>query len=274
LEEKVKERTKELEKTNRELIIAKEKVEQSDKMKSEFLHQMSLEMRSPTNAVLSFTNLLREEMLEKLTPDLLEYFDGIDSVGQRLIRTVDLILNVSEMQICTNKPFFGEFDLIKEIISKIINENKKIIENKGLKLNFFSVLSEAVIVGDKYSIYQIFVNLLGNSIKYTKKGDISIDISRNEQGINVSLEDTGVGISEEFMVMMYHPPMQEEKENSRSYEGNTLGLALVKKYCDLNGIGLALVKKYCDLNGIVFTIESKKGVGTKFTLVFTNTKFE
>ncbi|MCK9425703.1 MAG: response regulator [Ignavibacteriaceae bacterium] len=272
LEEKVKERTKELEKTNRELIIAKEKVDQSDKLKSEFLHQMSLEMRSPTNAVLSFTNLLREEMVEKITPDLLEYFNGIDSAGQRLIRTVDLILNVSEMQVSTNKPFFGEFDLLKEIIGKIIIEDKKIIENKGLIFNFSSMLSEAVIVGDQYSIYQIFVNLLGNAIKYTSKGDISINVFKDERGINVSIEDTGIGISEEFMEMMYHPVMQEESEDPNRYEGNRLGLALVKKYCDLNGIGLALVKKYCDLNGIAITVESKKAVGTKFTLVFANTK--
>ncbi len=272
LEERVKERTKELEVKNRELFAAKEKVEQSDKLKSEFLRQMSLEMRTPTNAVLSFTNLLREEMLQKITPDLLEYFDGIDSAGQSLIRTVDLILNVSEMQVSTNKPFFSEFDLLKEIISKVINEDKKIIENKGLKFNFFSALPEAVIVGDQYSIHQIFVNLLGNAIKYTKKGDISIDLSRNELGIKVSIEDTGIGISEEFIEMMYHSSMLEEKDGSMRDEGNNLGLALVKKYCDLNGIGLALIKKYCDLNGIVIKIESNKGMGTKFTLVFTNTK--
>ncbi|MCK9209972.1 MAG: response regulator [Ignavibacteriaceae bacterium] len=272
LEEKVKERTKELEKTNKDLILAIEKTEQSDQLKSEFLRQMSHEMRSPTNAVLSFTNLLREEMLQKITPDLLEYFNGIDSAGQKLIRTVDLILNVSEMQISTNKPFFGEFDLLKEIIGKIMNEEKKIIENKGLKFNFISALPEAMIVGDQYSIYQIFVNLLGNAIKYTKKGDISISISKDEQGINVTIEDTGIGISVEFMELMYNPISLGEMGDSRRNEGDNLGLALVKKYCDLNGIGLALVKRYCDLNGITFTVESKEVVGTKFTLVFTRTK--
>ncbi|MHB1687972.1 MAG: hybrid sensor histidine kinase/response regulator [Ignavibacteriaceae bacterium] len=258
LEEKVKERTKELEKTNIELIAAKEQAERSDKLKSEFLNQMSHEIRSPMNAVLNFANLLKEEMLEKLTPDFLEYFDGIDSASHRLMRTVDLILNVSEMQVGTYKPIFSEFDLLKEIIGKIINENRKIVEDKGLKLNFFSALSEAVIVGDNYSIYQIFVNLIDNSIKYTKKGHVSINVSKNGQGINVSIEDTGIGISEEFLKIMYHPFMQEERGNSRRYEGN--------------GLGLSLVKKYCDLNRIAITVESKKGVGTKFTLFFTYTK--
>jgi len=258
LEEKVKERIREIGKTNIELIVAKEKAEQSDKLKSEFLAQMSHEIRSPMNAVLSFTQLLKEEMLEQLTPDFLEYFDGIDSAGHRLMRTVDLILNISEMQVGTYKPFFSEFDLLKEIIGKIKNENMKIIEDKGLKFNFFSDLSEAVIVGDQYSIYQIFENLIDNSIKYTKKGYISINVTKNEQGINVIIEDTGIGISEEFLKMMYQPFIQEERGYSRRYDGN--------------GLGLALVKKYCDLNKIAITVESEKGIGTKFTLFFARTK--
>lgn len=274
LEEKVKERTKELEETNKKLIEAKEKVEQSDKLKSEFLRQMSLEMRTPTNAVLSFTNLLREEMRQKITPDLLEYFNGIDSAGQSLIRTVDLILNVSEMQESANKPVFSEFDVVGEIINKVMLENRKIIENKGLQFKFTSAIQAAVVTGDKFSIYQIFVNLLGNAIKYTKTGEISIIISNTESGFNISIEDTGIGISEEFIEMMYHPAMLEEKDGAMRDEGKNLGLAIVKKYCDLNGIGLALVRKYCDMNGIVIKIESNKGMGTRFTLVFTGIKVE
>ncbi|MCX6175554.1 MAG: ATP-binding protein [Ignavibacteriales bacterium] len=255
LEEKAKERTQELEKRNIELTAAKEQAEESDKLKSEFLNQMSHEIRSPMNAVLSFTNILREEIIEKLTPDLLDYFDEIDSTGHRLIRTVDLILNVSEMQVSTYELSFREFDLLKEIIGKIINDNMKLIESKGLKFNFFSDLSKAIIVGDQYSIYQIFVNLIDNSIKYTKKGYISINVSKDEQGINVSIDDTGIGISEEFLKIMYHPFMQEDRGNSRRY--------------DENGLGFSLVKKYCDLNRIALTVESKKDVGTKFTLFFT-----
>ncbi len=257
LEEKVKERTKELERRNLELIAAKEHAEESDKLKSEFLNQMSHEIRTPLNDVLSFTNLLREEMVEQVTPDFLDYF-GIDSAGNRLIRTVDLILNVSEMQAGKYEPSFREFDLIKEIIGKIRNDNMSLIEGKGLKFNFFSNLSEAVIVGDQYSIYQIFVNLIDNSIKYTKKGYIAINVSKNEQGINVSIDDTGLGISEEFLRIMYHPFMQEDRGASKKYEANDLGLSLVKRYCDLNKIALK--------------VESKKDVGTKFTLFFTSPK--
>ncbi len=256
LEEKVKERTIELEKINIELMSDKEQVEESNKLKSEFLNQMSHEIRSPMNSFLSFTNILREEIKEKLTPDLLDYFDGIDSTGHRLIRTVDLILNISEMQVGTYEPSFREFDLQKEIIEKIINDNLKLIQDKGLKFNFFSNLSEAVIVGDQYSIYQIFVSLIDNSIKYTKKGSISIYVSKNEQGINVTIDDTGMGISEEFMKIMYHPFIQNDRENYKKF--------------DEIGLGLSLVKKYCDMNRIALTVESKNDIGIKFSLFFSS----
>jgi two-component system, sensor histidine kinase and response regulator len=258
LEERVKERTKELEKTNIELIAAKERAEQSDKLKSEFLNQMSHEIRSPMNAVLNYSDLLKQELLEYLTPDLFEYFKGIDSAGRQLIRTVDLIMNVSEMQIGAYKPDDSCFDLLKVVIDKIKAENKIITEEKGIHFNCSTSLSEAMVVGDQYSINQIFVNLIDNSIKYTKKGGITIYITKNEPGIKVSIEDTGVGMSEEFMKTMYNPFVQEEKGNTRKYDGN--------------GLGLALVKKYCDLNRISIEVESEKNAGTKFTLLFTRLK--
>ncbi len=241
-----------------ELIISKEKAEQSDKLKTEFLAQMSHEIRSPMNAIISFANILREELDEKITPDLKEYFDGIDSAGHRLIRTVDMILNSSELQIGTYEPIFTEIALLGEIITRIENDFNIPLTEKGLKYNFISNINEAIVHGDKYTIYQLFVNLVDNAIKYTKQGSILMKVEKNEQLIKVSIEDTGIGMSEEFMTKMYLPFTQEERGYSRSYEGS--------------GLGLSLVKKYCDLNGITIEAESKKGIGTKFTLIFTEKK--
>ncbi|MDP3581180.1 MAG: HAMP domain-containing sensor histidine kinase, partial [Ignavibacteria bacterium] len=257
LEEKVKERTSELEKRNIELLAAKEQAEESDKLKSEFLNQMSHEIRSPLRDVLSTANSYRDDLAELIKPDFIDYF-GIDSTGHRLIRSVDLILNVTEMQAGTYEPSFTEFDLVKDIIKKISNDNINLIEDKGLKFNFFSSLSDAMIVGDQYSIYQIFVNLIDNSIRYTNKGYISINVSKDEQKIIVSIDDTGIGISEEFLKIMYHPLMHAERGNSGRYVGN--------------GLGLSLIQTYCDLNRIALTVESKKDVGTRFTLFFTSPK--
>lgn len=242
--------------------IAKELAEHSNKLKSEFLAQMSHEIRSPMHSVLSFANLLRSDLGKDLTPDYLEYLDGIDSAGHRLVRTVELILNASEMQVGTYEPTFIKLDLINDVFEKIKNNYKKLIDKKGLVLNIFSNISEAVVVGDEYSIYQMFANLIDNAIKYTTNGSISVTIStaeqEQEQGIKVTIEDTGIGMSEEFMSRMFQPFTQEDRGYSRRFDGN--------------GLGLALVKKYCDLNRIAITVESTKGKGSKFTLIFTDTK--
>ncbi len=239
-----------------ELIRAKEKAEKADKIKTEFLAQVSHEIRSPMNAIVCYAYLLKEDLTGKITPELIEYLDGIDSAGRRLIRTVELILNASEMQIGTYEPSFVEFGLVNEIIERIKADFKSQIEEKGLIFNFYSDVTDAVIFGDKYSIYQIFVNLLDNAVKFTDEGAITIKVERSEnnQDIYVIIEDTGVGMSQEFIDQTFQPFTQEDEGYSRKYEGN--------------GLGLSLVKGYCDLNKITLEIQSKKNTGSRFKLIF------
>ncbi len=241
--------------TEQELIKAKEKAEQSDKLKTEFLAQMSHEIRSPMNAVMSFASLLRNELNSTLTTECTEYFDGIDSAGRRLIRTVDLILNSSEIQIGTYQPTFDDVDIIGEVIQSILKDYTKLFQEKDLKLIFYSNISECFVNVDRYSINQIFVNLIDNALKYTMQGsfEISAETDEHYSRIKITLKDTGVGMSEDFINNMYEPFTQEDRGYSRRFEGN--------------GLGLSLVKKYCDLNKISISVESNKGVGTKFTLI-------
>lgn len=239
-----------------ELIEAKEKAEKSDKLKSEFLSQMSHEIRTPMNALLNFTNLLRGELKKNLTAETIEYIEGINSSGQRLIRTVDLLLNVSEVLAGTYKVTFLEIDLVKEILDKIKNEYLGLAKEKGLQFNLVLNSSNSQITADEYSIYKIFENLIDNAVKYTTEGAVTIKVEKNNFDLKVSIEDTGIGISEEFMSNMFKPFTQEDSGYSKKYEGN--------------GLGLTLVKKYCDLNGIEIEVKSRKQIGTKFTLTFKN----
>lgn len=255
LRRKVKEKTHQLEKALREVITAKDKAEKSNKLKSEFLAQMSHEIRSPLNVILNFTGLIETDLKDSVRTETQSYFKYIESAGRRLIRTVDLVINASEMNLGTYEPTFLEFGLIEEIITKIKNDYKKPIEDKGLEFKFSCNISEAKIWGDKYSVYQIFVNLIENAVKYTMHGYISLTIDRdNNNDIKVSIEDTGIGISKEFMETLFEPFMQEERGYSRRYEGN--------------GLGLSLVKKYCDMNGASISAESEKGSGSKFIVTF------
>jgi PAS domain S-box-containing protein len=242
-----------------ELIIAKEDAEKSARLKTEFLAQMSHEIRSPMNIVLSFASLLKEDITGKIDIPLNEYFDGIESAGRRLIRTVDLILNVSELQVGAYDPDLVNINLLTDVFDPLKSEFVNIAQKKGLELNIFSTIDGPVIYGDKYSINQIFVNLIDNAIKYTHEGYINVTISKNENHqITVIVEDSGIGISKEFIDTIFEPFMQEERGYSRKFEGSGLGLTLVKKYCDINSAEIKVV--------------SEKGAGSMFIVTFIKTK--
>jgi len=240
-----------------ELIRAKEQAEKSNKLKTEFLAQMSHEIRTPMNAIISFTDLLKDGYFENLTQELSEILNSISTSGKRIIRTVDLILNASEMQIGSYQPTFKKINLEKRVLDIIQTEFSIPARQKELQLIFKNNITSPIIIGDSYSINQIFTNLIDNAVKYTEAGSVSVLIDRDkENNIFVSVSDSGIGISAEYFPFLFEPFMQEERGYSRRYEGN--------------GLGLSLVKKYCELNGIKVTVESKKNEGSRFTITFTN----
>lgn len=242
-----------------ELIKAKDRAEKSDRLKTEFLQQMSHEIRSPMNVTISLSNLIKDEVCNKVDPEVLEYFEGIDMAGKRLIRTVDLILNTSEMYVGTYEPTFTEVDIFEEALKHLKLEFHSFANKKGLEFVLSSNVSEPRVTCDKYSVSQVLGNLIDNAIKYTHEGKVEIIVDQNsDNNVLVTVADTGIGISKEFMEKLFEPFTQEERGYSRRYEGN--------------GLGLALVKKYCDLNNAIIEVESEKGRGSKFTVTFLNSR--
>jgi PAS domain S-box-containing protein len=238
-----------------ELIAAKNDAQKADRLKTEFLAQISHEIRSPLNIIINYSTLLKEYFDENSDPDIFEMFNGIDSAGKRIIRTIDLILNLAELQ--TNSYDFApkEFDLFEDVLQMLIIEYRNNAKKKKIDLEFSLNTDNAKVFVDEYSISQVFANLLDNAIKYTEKGKISVNINRNKNNeLCVEISDTGIGISEEYLPNLFMPFRQEEQGYSRKYEGN--------------GLGLSLVKKYCELNNADISVKSSKGNGTKFTVTF------
>jgi PAS domain S-box-containing protein len=240
-----------------ELTSAKEKAEESNKLKSEFLAQMSHEIRSPMNAIINFMNLAREDLGYQFTSDVSEYFDGADAAGKRLVRTVELILNVSEVNVGAYQPTWQKIDIIEEIWRQLQSEYSSIAKQKGIEFSMEYCVSSVTVYGDKYSLNQILANIIDNAIKFTEKGSVKVYLKNNiENNIEITIEDTGIGISEDFLKHIYEPFMQEKRGYSREYEGNGLGMPLAKKYCEINNINIDIV--------------SAKKKGTKVTLTFQN----
>lgn len=241
-----------LQNTMDELVEAKTKAEKSDRLKTEFLAQISHEIRTPLSSLLNSASLLYQLNKDAIDTNQAEIYDIIKSSSKRIIRTIELIIQMSEIQTGSYDYSPKTFDLIREILKPIYNEFSIQPEAKKLQLSSNYEHSSIMIKADKNSINQVFVNLIENALKYTEHGFVKIDARKNDTTAFVSVIDSGVGIKEEYIPNLFKPFSQEEGGYSRRYEGN--------------GLGLALVKKYCDLNNATIDVKSKKGEGTEFVV--------
>jgi len=237
------------------LLESKERAENSEKLKSEFLAQMSHEIRTPINTILSFSSLLKSELYNLVSEDLRQSFSLMERAGKRITRTIDLILNMSEMQTGTYEPSKRNFDLFSHVVEPLYFEYRGVAQTKGVLLTLKKSESNYELQADEYTVSQIFSNLLDNAVKYTDKGKIELKLKRlKNKNIVVEIIDTGVGISKEYLPNLFRPFSQEEQGYTRKFEGN--------------GLGLALVKRYCEINNADIQVQSNKGKGTKFKITF------
>ncbi|MBU1100830.1 MAG: PAS domain S-box protein [Bacteroidetes bacterium] len=237
------------------IIAAKEEAEKSDRLKSEFLAQVSHEIRTPVNTILSFSGLISEELDDIMPEDLRPSFGIMSNAGRRIIRTIDLILNMSEVQTGTYEPLMKEIHLFDDVLYDLYLEYLSAAKEKELSLIIHNHVNSSLVIGDEYTVSQIFNNLINNAIKYTHRGRVEINLGRDsEKQLFIEISDTGIGIAKNYMPNIFEPFSQEDQGYTRRFEGN--------------GLGLALVKKYCELNHAQIFVESVKGKGSTFRIVF------
>lgn len=243
----------EIKRVQRELVEALKKAEESDRLKSAFLAQMSHEIRTPLNVILTSIPLIADEISSD-DEDLKIILDSVKSAGKRLQRTIDMILSMSSVQSGNYKATFEKFDIVFDL-KKMVNEFKSLSDDKGLKLKFTQSEDTAFIIADRYTVNQVFQNLINNAIKYTLKGYVEVYVKnlKNEK-VKIEIRDSGIGMSEEYLQKMFMPFSQEDTGYKREFEGN--------------GLGLALVKKYIELNRAEINVESEKNIGSVFSVVF------
>jgi signal transduction histidine kinase len=229
------------------------KAEESEKLKSHFLAQMSHEIRTPLNAILGLTSIIHDELKDKISPDLMKMFSSIDNSGRRLYRTIDLNLNMALVMTSGYKCSFQRLDIIP-IINQLTMEFRHYAREKNLSYSFEETLGGSLIYADAYSFTTVMQNLLDNAIKYTRQGSVSVTAAQAGSGyISVTVKDTGIGMSQEYMEKLFHPFTQEIMGYSRPFEGN--------------GLGLALSKRLLELNKGDIRVHSIKGTGTEVTIL-------
>ncbi|MBI5726687.1 MAG: response regulator [Ignavibacteriales bacterium] len=248
LDDAVKNRTIELEKSNHDLSTALEKAKEMNRLKTNFLANMSHELRTPIIGINGFAELLRAEIAD---PELKEMAENIFKSGSRLAITLNLILDLSMLE--SERVVFDikEIDLASEI-SVAFRRFFEAANKKGLSLK--STFSHAGIIleTDEMAFQSILNNLIGNAVKFTYEGFVAVDISRKSDYIEIKVTDTGIGISKEFHNIIFEEFRQVSEGLNRNFEGTGLGLNITKK----------LVER---LSGSI-SVESELGKGSTFVV--------
>jgi len=242
-----------------ELIAAKERAEQSDKLKDAFIANISHEIRTPLHIVIGYSNLITNELVGNLYPEMESYFQAIRRGSQRLMRTVEHILNISSIQVGTFSVRPEEIR-VSDRVAELVQEMTSLAKKKGLELTFTTECPAAILYADRYCIDQAVSNVIDNAIKFTKKGEVSTRVYCVDRRVCIEIRDTGIGISPEYLPKVFSVFSQEASGYTRPFDGL--------------GLGLSLTKKYVELNRGSITVKSRKGKGTTFTLQFLADKVE
>lgn len=221
-----------------ELVSAKLKAEESDRLKTAFLANMSHEIRTPMNGILGFAEMLNDEAI--VAADRKKYIDVINSNGKILINIIDDIIDFAKIeagQIKIVKHDFSLNALLNQVQSTFLGGNYK-KENVSVELKLVKGLEDAnsYIKSDPIRLRQILTNLIGNAFKFTNEGYIEFGYTfRSDSILEFYVKDTGIGIPDEKLKVIFDRFVQADNSRSRKYSGSGLGLAISKGFSELLG---------------------------------------
>ena len=226
---------------------ARAEAEKMNRLKTAFLANMSHEIRTPLTSIIGFSALLQEQ----LPPDQQPLAEYIWTGGRRLLETLDSVLSLAQLESGVGKLELRTIDIIP-VAQDIVNIFSPRAEAHGLGLHLELNTDEALAIADPGAVTSVLQNLVGNAIKFTPDGDVTVRVDKNSEGIILEVEDTGIGIDEDFLPRLFEPFYQESEGWNRNYEGTGLGLTIAVRLVD-------------QMNGTL-NVSSRKHEGTKFTV--------
>lgn len=216
---------------------AKEAAETATRAKSDFLANMSHELRTPLNSIIGFTEVLQDELFGKINEKQRQYVDNINISGKHLLNLINDILDLSKVE-------SGKMELELERLSlkkDVLEPSLTMLQEKATKHNIKLSLelrpeADIELTADVRKLKQIIFNLLSNAVKFTPDGGNAwVNAKRIQDEIEISVQDTGIGIKPEDMPRLFQTFTQIESAYTKNHEGTGLGLALTKKLVELHG---------------------------------------
>jgi signal transduction histidine kinase len=238
----------------RELEKARDAALEASRMKSSFVRNMSHEIRTPISVILGYIRLIGEHLASIGDETVRSMFEAVERNSTRLLNTVHAILDISRLESDSFEVHPTHIELGPFVQEKVA-DFRKLAEDKGLSLVEEIDARAAAVSFDEYCLSRALVCLLDNAIKFTHQGRVLVRLGRSADGrLCLEVRDTGVGIEPTYLPHLYDAFSQEKLGSARPYEGS--------------GLGMAIAKKFLEINGAAISIDSQKGNGSSVAIHF------
>lgn len=214
--------------------IEKEAAEAANKHKSEFLANMSHELRTPLNAILGYTELILDKIYGEVPDKIREVLERLEKNGRHLLNLINDVLDLSKIEAGQLVLSLDEYSM-EDVIQTVITSVEALAAEKNLKLNVMVPADLKIGKGDQQRIAQVLLNLVGNAIKFTEKGEVKVAVGVSNETFLISVSDTGPGISKADQKKIFEEFQQADGSSTRQKGGTGLGLSIAKKIVEMHG---------------------------------------
>jgi PAS domain S-box-containing protein len=249
LERRVGERTA-------ELAAANEQLKELDRLKSEFLATMSHELRTPLNSIIGFSSILRQGLPGPLNDEQTKQIDLVRGSARHLLTLINDLLDLSRIESGYMELTVEDFDLVA-LLAEVEAGLAPQVAQRGLRYATRCASPAVRMWSDRQRVFQVILNLANNAVKFTPAGSVTVECGADAEEVRVRITDTGIGIKEENMPLLFEAFRQVDGSARRVYEGTGLGLHLCRKLVDLLGGRIEVASVYGE--GSCFTVVLPRG---------------
>lgn len=241
----------ELMQQNAELDVQRNQLAEASKLKTTFLSNMSHELRTPLNSIIALSGVLTRRLGSQIPEEELSYLEIVERNGKHLLSLINDILDISRIEAGREEVELTTFGL-SALMGDILQMLEPLAAQKGIRLEWRAPKTDVRFVNDERKCRHILQNIIGNAVKFTETGSVSVAATARENAVQITVTDTGIGIAKEHINGIFNEFQQADGSTSRKYGGS--------------GLGLAIAKKYAELLGGSIHVASTLGVGSVFTI--------